>query len=72
MGFPGDSDGEESACHAGDMILIPGLARSPREEWQPPPVFVPGEFHGQRCLAGYSPQCHKELDMNEQLTLSFS
>ena len=28
-------------------------------------VFLPGEFHGQRSLAGYSPQGHKELDMTE-------
>ena len=26
-----------------------------RMEWQPTPVFLPGEFHGQRSLAGYSP-----------------
>ena len=25
-----------------------------RREWQPTPVFLPGEFHGQRSLAGYS------------------
>ena len=29
MGFAGDSDGEESACNAGDLGLIPGLGRSP-------------------------------------------
>ena len=33
------------------------------------PVFLPGEFHGQRSLAGYSPWCHKELDVTEQLTI---
>ena len=38
----------------------------------PTSVFLPGEFHGQRRLgAGYSPWGHKELDMIEQLTLSF-
>ena len=26
-----------------------------RREWQPTPVFLPGEFHGQRSLMGYSP-----------------
>ena len=31
LGFPGGSDGKESACNAGDMGLIPGLGRSPRE-----------------------------------------
>ena len=34
-----------------------------------PPVFLPGEFHGQRSLAGYSPWDHKESDTTEQLTL---
>ena len=36
---------------------------------QPTLVFLPGEFHGQRSLAGYSPQGHKELSTAEQLTL---
>ena len=29
VGFPGGSDGKESACDAGDLGLIPGLGRSP-------------------------------------------
>ena len=29
------------------------------------PVFLPGEFHGQRSLAGYSPWGHKESDTTE-------
>ena len=33
--------------------------------WQPTPVFLPGKFHGQRSLVGYSPWCRKELDMTE-------
>ena len=32
------------------------------------PVFLPGEFHGQRNLAGYSPWGHKELDTTERLS----
>ena len=31
QGFPGGSDGEESACNVGDLDLILGLGRSPRE-----------------------------------------
>ena len=31
MGFPGGSDGKASVCNAGDLGLIPGLGRSPRE-----------------------------------------
>ena len=38
-----------------------------RRKWQPTPVFLPGKSHGQRNLAGYSPQGGKELDMTERL-----
>ena len=31
MGFPGESDGRESACNAGDLGSIPRLGRSPGE-----------------------------------------
>ena len=41
-----------------------------RKEWQLTPVFLPGEFHGQRSLAGYSLWGHKESDTTEQLTPS--
>ena len=36
-----------------------------RREWLPSPAFLPGEFHGRRSLAGYSPWCHEESDMTE-------
>ena len=39
-----------------------------RREWQRTPIFLPGEFHGQRSLIGHSPWNHKELHMTEQLT----
>ena len=34
--------------------------------WQPIPALLPGESHGQRSLAGYSPWDHKELDTAER------
>ena len=34
-----------------------------RKTCHPTPVFLPGEFHGQRSLVGYSPYGHRELDM---------
>ena len=40
-----------------------------RRKWQPTPVFLSGEFHRQRSLAGYSQWNCKELDTSEQLTL---
>ena len=39
-----------------------------RREWQPTPVFLLGELHGQRSLAGYSPWGGKKSDMTEWLT----
>ena len=41
-----------------------------RRAWQPTPVFLPGESHGQRSLMGYSPRGGKELDTAEWLTLA--
>ena len=36
-----------------------------RRAWQPPPVFLPRESHGQKSLIGYSPRGHKESDTTE-------
>ena len=62
-------------CHAyyepGNAIdsgLTPGSEDSLEKEWLPTPVFLPGEFHGQRSLAGYSPWGRKESGMTERLT----
>ena len=71
MGFPCRLDGKESACNAVDPGLIPRLGR-PLGEWQPTPVFLPGECHGQRSLASYSLWGCKESDMTEQLTFPSS
>ena len=70
MGFPGGSDSKESACNVGDLGFIPGLGRLPgqRRARQPTPVFWPGEFHGQRSLAGYGPCSHKKSDMTKHST----
>ena len=39
-----------------DADSIPGSGRSPGvHKWQPAPVFMPGKFHEQRSLVGYSP-----------------
>ena len=49
----------------------PWVAKIPwRWAWQPTPVFLPGEFHGQRSLVGYSPWGHKESDVTERLNTS--
>jgi len=36
-----------------------------RRKWQPTAVFLPGEFHEQRSLVGYSPWAPEELDTTE-------
>ena len=62
---PCGSADKESACNEGDLVLIPGLGRSPGEGTGYTPVFWPGEFHGL-----FSPWDRKESDMTEQLSLS--
>ena len=65
-GFSGGSDGEEFACNAGDSGFSPWVRKIPwRREWLPTLVFLPGEFHGQRNLVGYSPWGGKESDTIE-------
>ena len=61
MGFPGGSDGKESAYYSGDLGSIPGLGRSPeRRKWQPTPAFLPGQWLlllkvYLSCFSPYSP-----------------
>ena len=53
-----------------DVCLMLSSQKIPwRRKWQPSPVFLPGNFHGQRSLAGYSPWGPKELNMTEQLRI---
>ena len=71
-GFPSGSDGKQFAYSAWDPGSILGLETSPGKKWrQSTAVFLPGEFHGQRSLMGYSPWGCKESDTTEWLSLSF-
>ena len=66
MGFPGDSDGKESACNAGKPGFDPYVEKiSWRRERLTTPVFLPGKSQGQRNLWGYCSWGCKELDMTE-------
>ena len=66
MGFPGGSDGKESACNTGDQGSIPGSGRSPGGGHGNPLQYSCLENpHGWRSLAGYSPWGVKESDMTE-------
>ena len=66
MGFPGGSDGKESAYNVMRPRFSPWVGKIPwRRERLPTLVFLPGEFHGQRSLAGYSLWGHKDSDTIE-------
>ena len=68
---PGEGNGNELHRHfiLSSFSLIFSLIPW-RREWQPNPVsFFPGENHGQRSLAVYSPWGPKESDRTERLTL---
>ena len=69
QGFPGGASGKESACQCRRCRRLgfdPQGRKFPwKRVWQPTPVFLPGESHGQRSLAGYSPWGRKGLDMTK-------
>ena len=55
MGLLGGSSGKEPTSHSKRLRFEPWVGKTPwRRVWQPTPVFLPGKFHGQRSLAGYS------------------
>ena len=70
-GFPGGISGKELVCQCKRHTrrgFDPWARKiSWRRTWQPTPIFVPGESHGQRILVGYSPWGLKELDMTEAM-----
>ena len=73
QGFPGGSDGKESARNVGGLGSVPGLGRSPGEGNDNPLQYSCLENpHGQVSLAGYNPWGHKELEMTEQLRHIYS
>ena len=61
--LPSWLSGKQSVCQCRRCRFNPWVRKIPwRRKWQPTPVFLPGESHRQRSLAGYSPWGHKELD----------
>ena len=58
---------KNQTASAGDVGWFhPWVAKMPwRRAWQPTPVFLPGESHGQRSVVGYSPWGHIESDTTE-------
>ena len=69
LGFPGGSDGKESAGNAGYLGSILGLGRSPGGgHGNPLQYFCLENPHGQGSLVSYSPWGRKELDTTERLS----
>ena len=68
-GFLGGTSGKKPSCQCRRckrQEFDPWVGKmSWRRTWQPTIVFLPGESHGLRSLAGYSPWGCKELDMTE-------
>ena len=67
LGYPGGASGKEPT-HQCRRCKRHGFLW--RREWQSTPVFLPGKFHRQRSLVGYSPWDRKESDTSE-LTNTF-
>ena len=74
FGYPGGCNGKELTCQCKKckrckfdlwVMKIPW-----RRKWQPTPVFLPGESHGQRSLMGNSPWGCKELDTTERQSIN--
>ena len=72
MGFPGGSVVKNPPVNegdTGDIDSIPGSGRCPGiRNGNPLQYFLSRKFHGKRSLVGYSPWCHKDLDMTKQLS----
>ena len=70
-GFVDGASHKESTCQCRrckKWEFDPWVRKIPwKRAWQPTPVFLPGEFHGQRTLVDYSPRSCKESDMSEQM-----
>ena len=77
MYLEGNSIGEKKRILALNIYMVAQMVKSLparfntlvgkipwRRKWQPTPMFLPGKSHGQRSLAGYSPQGHKRVRHN--------
>ena len=65
IGLPWWLSGKQHACQCRRRGFNPRGRQIPwKRKWLPTPVSLSGKFHGQRSLLGYSPQGHKESNMN--------
>ena len=67
-GSPGGASGKGPSCQCRRLKRCrfnPWVRKIPwKRTWQPTPVFLSGESHAQRSLAGYSPWLHKRVGHN--------
>ena len=67
-GLPSGTSGKELTCQCRRREFDLWVRKMPwRRAWQSTPVFLSGECHGQRSLAGYSSQGCKESDTTEHM-----
>ena len=65
IGLPWGLSSKESACQCRRYRFHPWIRNLPwRRKWQPTSSFLPGKFHGQRSLVGYSPWGYKRVRHN--------
>ena len=69
-GFPDGAGGKKAACQCRRHKRCgfdPWVGEIPwRRAWQPTPVLLPEESHGQRSPVGYSPKDRKESDVTKE------
>ena len=73
MSFPGGASGKDPTCQCRRSGFNPWVGKIPWKMGRSPggehAAFFPGKSHGQRSLADYSLQGHKESDTTEQLSI---
>ena len=64
VGFPGGASGKEPTCQCRRHGFNPWVGKIHwRRKWQPTPVLLPGESHGERSLVGCSAWGRREAYM---------
>ena len=72
VGIPRWHSGKEYTCQCRRHGFNPWVGKIPwSRKWQPTTIFLPGKFHGQQNLVGYSPWGCKELDMTEHAHMEY-
>ena len=72
MGFPRGSGGKESAFNARNWVQSLGQENPMAKEMSTHFITLAWRIPGTRSLAGYSPWCHKELDITESHTHTYT